>query len=294
MSNTQKDCQKRMQKSLRMMTFILILLLLSTNAYARPITDVFSSSLVRISSFFDNREYEPYATAIDFFLFSILFIAVYMAGARYAFKEIKKPEQVIVILLGLITAFLLVLADFSITLLLPYMNWMVYILLFLLFLWLLKGVPSKILRILIALLALLLLIALLQGLFSFSRSLRFCDLKYFNWLIFILTFLIWLFVLRKAIKNVFWRLVAALLLALLIVVVIQKICGYAALPEVAGIEAPSLPAPELSASYPEGIGGFFSYFADSVKGFFGNAWSYVKDFFGNFKGINFGGRQLRS
>lgn len=262
---------------------LVMLLLLSTSAYARPVTDVFSSSLIRISNFFENREYEPYATAIDFFLFSILFIAIYMVGARYAFKEIKKPEQVIVILLGLITAFLLVLADFSITLLLPYMNWIVYILLFLLFLWLLKGVTSKFWRVLAALLLVLLVVALFQVLFSFGLPLgffKFCELKYFNWLIFILSFLIFIFAFRKAIKNAFLRFIAALLLALLLVFILYSFCGYVALPGVSGIEKPEV-APKLpSVPYPEGIGGFFA-----------RSWDYVKDFFGSFKGINFGGLQ---
>ena len=146
---------------------ILILILLSTITYARPLTDSFRGGLIEINNFFENEGYAPYATTIDFFFFALLFIAIYMMGARYALKEVKRPEQVIVILLGLMTAFLLVLGGWSATLLLPYMLWFLYLLLFLLWWWLLKGIKSKFWRFLLALLLTLLTIALLQGLFGY-------------------------------------------------------------------------------------------------------------------------------
>ncbi len=147
-------------------SLILIFILLSTVIYARPVTDIFSGGLIQINNFFENEGYAPYAKAIDFFFFSILFIAIYMMGARYAFKEIKRPEQVIVILLGLMTAFLLVLADISAVILLPYIQWLLYTLLFILYWWLLKGIQNKFWRFVLALLLTILTIALIQGLFN--------------------------------------------------------------------------------------------------------------------------------
>src|SRR3989338_3968386 len=118
---------KKMGNSKRAMIFLALFLLLLTPVFARPVFDAafdnVRGGLSQIHNFFAGRQFEPYAKAIDFFFFAILFIAIYMVGARYAFKEIKRPEQVIVILLGLMTAFLLVIGGFSIILVLPYLNW---------------------------------------------------------------------------------------------------------------------------------------------------------------------------
>ncbi len=146
--------------------FILAFALLSTTAYSKPFTNAFEGGLTQINSFFVNEGYKPYSVAIDFFFFALLFIAVYMIGARYAFKEMKGAERSIVILLGLMTAFLLVLGGFSATVLLPYIHWLFYILLFMLYWWMLKGIKSKFWRFILALLLTLLTIALLQGLFD--------------------------------------------------------------------------------------------------------------------------------
>ncbi|MEK6891590.1 MAG: hypothetical protein AABX25_00225 [Nanoarchaeota archaeon] len=147
-----------------------LFILLSTIAYARPVTDAAFDSirggLVQVNNFFAGQQYQPYAKAIDFFFFSFLFIAIYMMGARYAFKEIKRPEQVIVILLGLMTAFLLVLANVSAVALLPFIHWLFYLLLFILFWWLLKGIKNNFWRFILALLLTLLTIGLIQGLFN--------------------------------------------------------------------------------------------------------------------------------
>jgi len=143
-----------------------LLLLLPTITYAKPFTDAFRDGLLQINDFFAKEQYKPYSTTIDFFFFSLLFIAVYMMGVRYAFKEVKRPEQVIAILLGLMTAFLLVLGGFSVTILLPYVQWILYVLLFILYWWLLKGIKNKFWRFVLALLLTLLTIGLLQGLFS--------------------------------------------------------------------------------------------------------------------------------
>ena len=153
---------------------ILLLIALSSSAFARPVTDsiagAFGGGLLQINNFFEGRQYEPYSKAIDFFFFAFLFTAIYMMGARYAFKEMKRPEQVIVILLGLMTAFLLVLADISATVLLPYIHWLFYLLLFILFWWLLKGIKNPFWRFLLALLLTILTIALLQGLLNSLRA----------------------------------------------------------------------------------------------------------------------------
>lgn len=135
-----------------------LVLLLSASAYAVPITEMFRGGLIQVNSFFVQEQFRAYATAIDFFFFSLLFIAVYMMGARYAFKEIKRPEQTIVILLGLMTGFLLVIGGFSATILLPYIHWILYLFLFILLWHLLKGVKSKFWRFVLALLLTLLII----------------------------------------------------------------------------------------------------------------------------------------
>src|SRR3989338_6664133 len=158
------------RKMIVLIISILLLVILSSFVSAMPITDsiagAFGGGLIQINNFFESRQYEPYSKAIDFFFFALLFTAVYMMGARYAFKEMKRPEQVIVILLGLMTAFLIVLADISATVLLPYIHWLFYVLLFTLYWWLLKGIKNPFWRFVLALLLTLLTIGLVQGLFS--------------------------------------------------------------------------------------------------------------------------------
>lgn len=142
-----------------------LVILLSAIAHARPFTDAFKGGLTEISGFFESG-YAPYTKAIDFFFFSLLFIAIYLMGVRYAFKDVKRPEQAIAILLGFMTAFLLVLGGFSVTILLPYIHWVLYALLFVLYGWLLKGIKSRLWRFVLALLLTLLTIGLVQGLFG--------------------------------------------------------------------------------------------------------------------------------
>ncbi|MDP3765359.1 MAG: hypothetical protein Q8R04_02500 [Nanoarchaeota archaeon] len=141
-------------------------LLLSTIAYAKPFTDVFKGGLIQINDFFAKEQYKAYAKTIDFFFFSFLFMSIYMMGVKYAFKEVKRPEQAIAILLGLITAFLMVMGGYSIAKLLPFINWFLYFLLFVFFWRLLKGIKSKFWRFILALLLTLLIIALAQMLFG--------------------------------------------------------------------------------------------------------------------------------
>ncbi|MBI2653534.1 C1 family peptidase [Candidatus Woesearchaeota archaeon] len=149
-----------------MILIVVSVLTLSIIAYAKPFTDSFQGGLVQINDFFTKEKYKPYSKAIDFFFFALLFVSIYMMGVRYAFKEVKQPERVIAILLGLMTAFLLVLADISVTALLPYIQWFLYLLLFILYWWLLKFIKSPFWRFILALLLTLLTIALLQGLFD--------------------------------------------------------------------------------------------------------------------------------
>lgn len=264
-----------MAKKIKFM--VLLSLVLLPIVRANPVTDIFVNGLIDINNFFAGGQWEPYASAIDFFLFSILFISIYMIGARYAFKEIKKPERVIVILLGLATAFVLILAGFSITLLLPYANWIAYLLLFLFLMWLIKGIENKFLRFIAALLLTLLILSLFQGFYTFGFG--FCELWYFNWLIFILAFIMWLFIFRKAIKNIFWRFVAALLLAFLIFLLLQKICGSVELPGASVVKAP-----EVSTK------GFFGSLFSGVAGAGSYAGNYFNDFSRNFQGIDLGFR----
>src|SRR3989344_2622196 len=111
---------KKAGKIIAVSIFALVLILLfSAFAYAKPFTDVLRDSLVRINNFFAQENYKPYAKTIDFFIFSLVFISIYLIGVRYAFKEVKRPEQAIAIVLGFTTAFLFVLRDYSITSLLP-------------------------------------------------------------------------------------------------------------------------------------------------------------------------------
>ena len=142
--------------------------LLAQAAHAAPITDAFKGALIIISNFFLGRQYEPYSTAIDFFIFSILFVALYMRGGKFLFKEIGKPERVIIILLGIVTAFLLVIAGFSIILLAPFANWILILLLFGSIFWLLsKTKMHKLLVFILAILLTLAVIALLQGMYYY-------------------------------------------------------------------------------------------------------------------------------
>ena len=123
---------------------ILLLVLVLLGSFivnAKPFTSAFTGGLIEINNFFTEEGYAPYAKTIDFFFFALLFIAVYMMGVKYAFKEVKKVEKTIAVLLGLMTAVLLVLGGWSAVLLLPYIHWILYFLLFLFYWWLSKYIP---------------------------------------------------------------------------------------------------------------------------------------------------------
>ena len=126
----------------------------------------FSNALVSFNDFFASNQYQAYAQIIDFIFFSLLFISVYMIGARYGLKQIGKPEKVFVIVVGILTSFLLVSAGFSVTFLVPYIQWLLYFFLFTAIWLILKGIKSKLLRFLLALLITFLIVALLSGSFD--------------------------------------------------------------------------------------------------------------------------------
>lgn len=140
--------------------------LFSAIAYAKPFVEVFKNGLIQINDYFAKEQYKPYSKTIDFFVFAMLFTAIYLRGVKFAFKEAGRPEKMIAILLGFTTAFLLVLKDYSITSLLPFVNWLLFFLLFVLIWWLLKDLRSKFWRFVLALLLTLLLIFLAQLLFE--------------------------------------------------------------------------------------------------------------------------------
>ena len=142
---------------------ILIAILLSNIAYSQSLSDSIKDNLGRFNDFLENGEYENYAKAIDFFVFSLLFISIYMIGVRYAFRQLNKPEKLIAVVLGLMSALLLVAQGKSILSLVPFITLFLYFLLFTLIWWLLKGINSKIGRFVLALLLTLLVILLIEG-----------------------------------------------------------------------------------------------------------------------------------
>ena len=143
-------------------------LFFAASAHA-ALTDDFSNALASFNNFFASNQYRAYAQIIDFIFFSLLFISVYMIGARYGLKQIGKPEKVFVVVLGILTSFLLVSAGFSVTFLVPYIQWLLYFFLFTAIWLILKGIKSKLLRFLLALLMTFLIVALLSGSFNFSE-----------------------------------------------------------------------------------------------------------------------------
>ena len=200
----------------------LSLVLLSNIAYAKPFTEGFDSVLIKVNDFFGKEQYKAYSKTIDFIVFALIFIAIYMRGVKFAFKEINKTEKLLAVILGLTTAFLMVIGDFSIVALLPFVNWFLYFLLFALIWWLLKDMKSKFWRFLLALALTLLLLLLSQLLFSGVLTGLSCPekaLPWLNWLIAILIFILLMFLL-KDINNVFGRFVLALLLTITIVLLI--------------------------------------------------------------------------
>ena len=157
---------KLMGYTKRLLIYLGLSFMLSTFSYARALSDSVSNGLIAINNFFESNQYEAYASIIDFMFFSALFISIYLIGVRYGLRQVSRPEKTIAVLLGLLTAFLLVSAGFSIDNLIPYVNWILYILLFSIIWFVLKGVQSKFYRFVLALLIVLLIIALLSGYFE--------------------------------------------------------------------------------------------------------------------------------
>lgn len=144
--------------------------LLSTTAYSNTFTDAFKDGLMQINDFFEKEQYEPYAKIIDLFFFALLFISIYLIGVRYAFKEVNKPEKVIAVVLGLMSALLMVSRDYSVISLIPYAPLLFYLLIFILFWLIFKGVESKFWRFVLALFLTLIIIFLIEGFFDFSTD----------------------------------------------------------------------------------------------------------------------------
>lgn len=143
--------------------FMILIVLLSAIAYAQSLADSLKENLGKFNEFLESGEYENYAKVIDFLAFSLLFISIYMIGVRYAFRQLNKPEKLIAVVLGLMSALLLVAQGKSILSLVPLIAFFLYFLLFALIWWLLKGISSKIGRFVLALLLTLLIIILIEG-----------------------------------------------------------------------------------------------------------------------------------
>ncbi|MBI2542280.1 hypothetical protein HYV80_06230 [Candidatus Woesearchaeota archaeon] len=142
---------------------IAIVFLLSNIASAQSLSEGLKENLGKFNNFLENGEYENYTKVIDFLVFSLLFISIYMIGVRYAFRQLNKPEKLIAVVLGLMSALLLVAQGKSILSLVPLIALFLYFLLFTLIWWLLKGINSKLGRFLLALLLTLLVILLIEG-----------------------------------------------------------------------------------------------------------------------------------
>lgn len=142
---------------------ILIVILLSNIVNAQSLSEIIKENLGKFNEFLESGEYEKYAKVIDFLVFSLLFISIYMIGVRYAFRQLNKPEKLIAIVLGLMSALLLVSQGKSILSLVPLIALFLYFLLFTLIWWLLKNVKSKMGRFVLALLLTLLVILLIEG-----------------------------------------------------------------------------------------------------------------------------------
>ncbi|MBI2659963.1 hypothetical protein HYX07_02280 [Candidatus Woesearchaeota archaeon] len=142
---------------------ILIAILLSNITHAQSLSEGIKDNIINFNEFLEKGEYENYSKVIDFLVFSLLFISIYMIGVRYAFRQLNKPEKVIAVVLGLMSALLLVAQGKSILSLVPLIALFLYFLLFTLIWWLLKGIKSKFGRFLLALLLTLIVILLIEG-----------------------------------------------------------------------------------------------------------------------------------
>lgn len=135
-------------------------------AYAQDYNEAFGNIMAKINDFFENEEYTAYAKTIDLVFFSLLFTSIYMVGVKYAFKQVSRVERLLAVLLGFMSAFLMVSQGKSIIALLPYIDLLLYTFLFIL-LWLaLKAIKSKFWRFIAALMLTLIAAAFLGGFFE--------------------------------------------------------------------------------------------------------------------------------
>ena len=159
---------KNKNSSRAVILIILLAMLLLKTANAETLSESLTLSLEKTNDFFAREQYKAYVKTIDFFAFSLLFISVYLIGVKYAFKEVNKPEKAIALVLGLMSAFLMISQDYSITKLVAFLPFFLYFLLFALCWWLLKGMKSKFWRFVLALFITLIAAVLVEGFFNFK------------------------------------------------------------------------------------------------------------------------------
>src|SRR3989344_3164493 len=111
----------------RLLILTAMLISVLSIAHARPLTETFGDGLIKINDFFEQEKYKPYAKAIDFGFFFLLFTSIYLIGVKYAFREVDKPVKAIAVVLGFMSAFLMVANDYSIISLLPYLPLFLYL-----------------------------------------------------------------------------------------------------------------------------------------------------------------------
>jgi hypothetical protein len=104
------------------------ILLLTVPLVSAALSDSFVRVFTKIDTFFTAQAYKPYAKTIDFFFFTLFFIAIYLQVIKYAFKENTRTVKFIAILLGFMSGFLLTAGRYSIQKLIPYIPWLIFFL----------------------------------------------------------------------------------------------------------------------------------------------------------------------
>lgn len=179
--------KKETKNVARIILLGVVFTLLSTVVYAQ-IGDLFVRGLTNISNFFDDSRYRNYAVAIDFFLFTAGFTAIFLIGLQTAFglrKEgqtewkstITRPLQALAIVLGLLAALLLIRQGYSSADLLPYMHWFLCVLIFFVLYKSFQklGLQSVLINLVISLVLALLICSFLAGLVNKGPSTTFWD-----------------------------------------------------------------------------------------------------------------------
>ena len=254
--SSRKDFEDKMsgKKSIARIALILLAMLLLSSVFASAATlpDFFERGLRSVNYFLAQGKNSPYMKVIDFVFFALLFVSIYTMGAVYAFKDFKRAEKMIAILLGVMTAFLLVLAKISVGVLLPYVHWIFYVLLFSLIYWILKGVQKKFWRFLLALLLTLFVVwlanALTQGFgagrFDLSLALGFeglppgvMSLLYALLFLVLFSFIFWMMG-KIGMQNNIAKFIIALLLGLYLAWLLSNLIGGLTF-DLGGIKSPT-------------------------------------------------------